>query len=142
MILIDLNVLLDVVQKREPHYRVSAAVVEAVVQGATEGMLPAHAATTLHYIVGRYQDRKTANGVVDWLLRYFAVAPVGREELLRARALGWTDFEDAVVAASAESGGCRAIVTRNVKDFPGSPVEVVTPEEYLMGPDGPGMPPA
>ncbi|MFA9462253.1 PIN domain-containing protein [Thiohalorhabdus methylotrophus] len=135
MILVDLNVLLDVIQQREPYYRASAAVVEEVIHGKTTAALPAHAVTTLYYIVGRYRDREAAEGVVDWLLRYFSVAAVGRAELLRTRALGSPDFEDAVVAASAEAEGCGAIVTRNVKDFPGSPVEVMTPEEFLMGPE-------
>ncbi len=132
MILIDLNVLLDVVQQRQPHYRASAAVLEDVIHAKTPGTLPGHAITTLHYLIGRYQSAAVADQAVDWLLRYFAVAPVGRAELLRARAFGWADFEDAVVAAAAESAGCEAIVTRNVRDFAGSPVPAVTPEEYLL----------
>ncbi|MEF8794717.1 PIN domain-containing protein [Thiohalorhabdus sp.] len=113
-------------------HRASAAVVEEDIHGETTAALPAHAVTTLYYIVGRYRDREAAEGVVDWLLRYFSVAPVGRDELLRARSLGWPDFEDAVVAAAAEAQACRAILTRNVKDFPGGPVAAVTPEEHLM----------
>ena len=57
---------------------------------------------------------------------------IGRTELLRARALGWADFEDAVVAAAAEAAGCHRILTRNVRDFVRSPVLAVTPEEFLM----------
>ena len=96
-----------------------------------EGGLAAHGLTTVHYLVRRYQDGPTADGAVDWLLRYFTILGVGQEELVRARGLGWHDFEDAVVAAVAEASGCVAIVTRNVKDFAGSPVEALTPEEYL-----------
>lgn len=132
MILIDLNVLLDVIQRRKPGYRGSAAALEQVVGGDTAGCLPAHAFTTLHYIVGGYQDRATADRTVDWMLRYFEVVPAGREVMLRARTLGWDDFEDAVVAAAAESAGCDAIVTRNVKDFRDSPVPAWTPEEFLL----------
>lgn len=132
MILIDLNVLLDVLQKREPHYRASAAVLENVIHGRIKAFLAAHAMTTVHYLVSRYQTTTTANQTVDWLLGYFAIAPVDRAELLRARALDWTDFEDAVIAAAAESCGCHTIVTRNVKDFPNSPVAVCTPDEFLL----------
>jgi predicted nucleic acid-binding protein len=132
VILVDLNVLLDVVQKREPHYRASAAVLETVIHGEVVAALAAHAVTTVHYIVGRYQNRDMADQAVDWLLRYFTVVPVGRAELLRARGLGWPDYEDAVVAAAAEAAGCEAVVTRNVKDFHNSPVEAWTPDEYLL----------
>jgi hypothetical protein len=42
------------------------------------------------------------------------------------------DFEDAVVAGAAERGACDCIVTRNVADsFLGSPVRILTPEEFL-----------
>ncbi|MES1937481.1 type II toxin-antitoxin system VapC family toxin [Salinisphaera hydrothermalis] len=131
MILIDLNVVLDVVQKREPHYTASAAVMGRVTDGRVAACLPAHAFTTLHYLVSRHQTETTANRVVDWLLRYFEVAGTTSRELRRARALGWPDFEDAVVAAAAESHSCTHIVTRNVRDFSDSPVLALTPEEFL-----------
>ncbi len=133
MILLDLNVLLDVIQNRAPYYSASAAVLDHVVQQRVEAVVPAHAFTTLHYIVGRYQNITAAAMVMDWLLTHFGVASIRREELVRARALGWTDFEDGVVAAAAESSGCAQIVTRNVRDFRGSPVPAVTPEEFLIG---------
>lgn len=136
MILLDLNVVLDVLQKRDPHYRASAAVLETVIRGQEGAALPAHAFTTIHYIVGRYRTTGEANDAVDWLLRHLAVAEVGRDELLRARQIGFRDFEDAVVAAAAEAAGCTAIVTRNVRDFRDSPVSALTPEEYLLSQDG------
>lgn len=132
MILVDLNVILDVVQKREPHYRSSAAVLEKVIEGEVAGMLPAHAVTTAHYVVDRYGSPTAANRAVDWLLKYFAIVPVGHAELKRARVLGWPDFEDAVVAVSAEAAKCKAIVTRNVRDFRDSPIAPLTPDEYLL----------
>ncbi len=135
MILVDLNVVLDVIQKREPHYSASAAVLDRIVQRQVDASLPAHAFTTLYYVVEKYQSSSAAQRVVDWLLMHFGVAPVGREELIRARALGWDDFEDAVVAAAAESNGSSLIVTRNVRNFAGSPVTAVTPEEFLVGLD-------
>lgn len=133
MILLDTNIVLDVIQRREPHYQASAAVMDLIVRHRIDGALPAHAITTVHFIVSRYQNRKIAAQAIEWLLSHFAVASVGKPEMLRAQALGWSDFEDAVVAAAAESIGCDAIVSRNVRDFNGSPVMTVTPEEYLLG---------
>jgi len=83
------------------------------------------------FIVNRYQDQATASKVIGWLLDWFHVAAIGKTELMRAHTLGWPDFEDAVVAAAAESSGCEVVVTRNVRDFRDSPVPAVTPEEYL-----------
>ena len=77
-----------------------------------------------------------ASQVIDWLLARFEVAPVGRTELIRAQSLAWADFEDAVVAAAAETLGCEVIVTRNIRDFAGSPVAVDTPEESMLAVSG------
>ncbi|WP_227368893.1 PIN domain-containing protein [Halomonas sp. M20] len=133
MILLDTNVVLDVIQRREPHYKASSAVMDRIIRRKTAGALSAHAITTVHFIIARHQNRNVAAQAVQWLLKHFTVAAVGKPELLRAQALGWSDFEDAVVAAAAESSDCSTILSRNVRDFAGSPILVVTPEEYLLG---------
>ena len=114
-----------------PHYQASATVLDRIVRRQIAAALPAHAMTTVHFIVHRYQDQATASKVIGWLLAWFNVAAVGKAELMRAHTLGWSDFEDAVVVAAAESSGCAVVVTRNVRDFRDSPVPAVTPEEYL-----------
>mgnify|MGYP006276651663 FL=1 len=131
MILVDLNVVLDVVQARDPHYEASASVLDRIVSERDKGAIAAHAVTTVHYLVARYRDRKTADQTVGWLLRYFQIATVGEKALRRANVLAWPDFEDAVVAAAAEFAGCTCIVTRNVKGFEKDPLPAYTPEEYL-----------
>lgn len=131
MILVDLNVVLDVVQARAPHQAASARVLDRIVSKQDKGALAAHAVTTVHYLVSRYRDRKTADRTIGWLLRHFQIATVGDNELRRAHALAWPDFEDAVVAAAADSAECSCIVTRNVKDFKKDPVPAFTPEEFL-----------
>jgi len=130
---IDLNVVLDVVQRREPHYAASAALLSQVVEGRVTGALPAHAFTTLHYLVHRFAGRDQAGELVDWLLHHFEVAEAGKAELLHARKLGFADFEDAVVAACAARVAADLIITRNLADFRDSPVPPATPEEFLAG---------
>jgi len=131
MILVDLNVVLDVVQQRQPHYTASAAVLEQIVAGQVTACLPVHAFTTLHYLVQRYQNNTKADSFTAWLLKYFRVAETSHQNLIQAQLLGWTDFEDAVVAIAAEAATCTQIVTRNVQDFKDSPVPAMTPLEYL-----------
>lgn len=135
MILLDTNVVLDVVQKRNPYYRASALVLDRVLRKEVMGALPAHVVTTIHFLVSRHQSADTASRVVEWLLGRFSIATVGKPELRRAQALRWTDFEDAVVAAAAETSDCDTIITRKVQDFRASPVTALTPEEYLLGLD-------
>lgn len=132
MILIDLNVLLDILQERRPHFQASSAVIDRTLADDVGAFIPSHAVTTIHHLVAKYGSRRSANRAVDWLLKHFQVAAVDSRVLTRARALDWPDFEDAVVAAAAESHHCSLIITRNVSDFRDSPVSARTPEEYLL----------
>jgi predicted nucleic acid-binding protein len=131
MILVDLNVILDVVQKREPHYGASAAHLDLVAGGSIKAMISAHCFTTIHYIIERYQGPEPANRTVDWLLVNFQVGQVGKAELSHARLQNWNDFEDAVTAAVAEAAGCHYIVTRDLSGFLKSKTRFLSPEEYL-----------
>ncbi len=50
-ILFDTNVVLDVLLDRQPYVEASAAAGADVETGISEGMLAAHAVTTIHYLV-------------------------------------------------------------------------------------------
>jgi predicted nucleic acid-binding protein len=131
-VMLDLNILLDVVQRREPFYAASAEVLSQVIEESNVACLPGHALTTLHYIVAKYADQEQANALVDWLLAHLEVVAQDRSQFVRARTLEITDFEDAALASAAEASGCELIVTRNVADFSSSPIPAVTPEEFLL----------
>jgi predicted nucleic acid-binding protein len=130
-LMLDLNVMLDVLQRREPFFKYSAGVLSRVVKREDSGCIPSHALTTIHYVMRKYDSRERANEVVDWVLAHLEVIPQDKAVFFRARGLGLSDFEDAAVASAAEAAACDRIVTRNVVDFSGSPVPAVTPEEFL-----------
>lgn len=128
-VLLDLNLLLDVVQHRVPHYEASAQVLSCARRGEITATIPAHAVTTLFYVLRKASGQAVAETTTDWLLQHFEIARTDKAVLAAARALPMPDFEDAVVAASA--AGCQFIVTRNVADFAGSPVPAITPTALL-----------
>jgi predicted nucleic acid-binding protein len=84
-IIIDLNVLLDVIQKRLPHYDASAKALSRVLNGEVDGVLPGHAVTTIYYIVAKYADRSRADGAVDWMISHFDVEAAGRVDFVQGR---------------------------------------------------------
>lgn len=65
------------------------------------------------------------------LLSSMGVASLDGEVLQRALALPIADFEDACQVAAADRAGVEAIVTRNVSDFQGSPVPLLTPVQLV-----------
>ena len=126
-IMIDLNVLLDVIQKREPHFTASGKILSLAAKRKISGHIPAHALTTIHYIVAKYAGPAKAGQTVDWMLSTMKVVPAGHKEFIRARGLDMLDFEDAVVASSAEAGHCEYILSRNTSDFTNSRIPALYP---------------
>lgn len=127
-VLFDTNVVLDVLLDRQPHVEASAAAWAAVETGKLEGMLAAHAVTTIHYLVRKELGNTQTKRIISAILRVFGVAAVDSVVMQEALQLPFSDFEDAVTAAAARSAGCDCIVTRNPKGFRGSPVRILLPE--------------
>ena len=130
-ILFDTNVVLDVLLDRQPYVEASAAAWAVVETSILEGMLAAHAVTTIHYLVRKERGHLKARRIVSAILRVFGVAAVDGAVIQEALQLPFSDFEDAVTAAAARVAGCECIVTRDPKGFRGSPVLSLTPEGLL-----------
>jgi predicted nucleic acid-binding protein len=127
-ILFDTNVVLDVLLDRQPYVEASAAAWAAVETGIVEGLLAAHAVTTVHFLVRKEKGNIKAKRIISAILSVFGVATVDSVVIQEALQLPFSDFEDAVTAAAARVAGCECIVTRDPKGFRGSPVRSLTPE--------------
>lgn len=127
-ILIDTNVILDVLLDRHPHIMASAAVWAAVETGRAEGVLAAHAITTVHYLIRKELGVAAARRVLAALLRVFRVATVDDAVIHDALAAEYPDFEDAVTASAARLAGCDLIVTRDPKGYRSSAIPALAPE--------------
>ncbi len=130
-ILVDTNVVLDVLLDRQPHAERSAEIWKAIETGALEGLLAAHAITTIHYLIQKELGVTKAKRLISQILRVFRVAAVDGTVIEEALSLSLLDFEDAVTASAAQSLECDYIVTRDPKGFRGSPVRPLTPEAAL-----------
>ena len=130
-VLFDVNVILDVLLDRQPHAEASAVAWAAVETGMAEGLLAAHAVTTIHYLIRKEKGAVRAKAIVSAVLRVFDVAPVDPTVIHEALQLSCSDFEDAVTAAAARLARCDYIVTRDPRGFRGSPVPSLTPDAVI-----------
>jgi predicted nucleic acid-binding protein len=129
--LIDLNVILDVLQRREPFYESSAGVLAVAETGLVEGWVAAHSLTTLFYLLARYQSAEQARVTLTDLLTFLSVAAVDHEVIEQALNLPYPDFEDAVQMMAAVRSRVQYLVTRNVRDYRLGPLPVLRPVELL-----------
>lgn len=130
-VLLDTNVVLDVLLQRGPHVADSAAVLSVVESGVVTGLISATTVTTIYYLVEKALGAGRARKHVDTLLSICEVAPVTEEVLREALALGFADYEDAVLHEAARRARAQGIVTRDQRGFRRADLAVYTPAELL-----------
>ncbi len=129
--LIDLNVILDALQRRESFFKASARTLVLAEQRHFRGMWAAHSITTLFYLYAKDQSSAAARVAITDLMQFLKVAPVGQRVIETALALPYRDFEDAVQMASAIYVSADYLITRNIADFKAGPIPALMPAEFL-----------
>ena len=131
-VLIDTNVILDILQKREPIFTDSYRALRRSLENDAECLISASAATDIFYALRKsLGSAQQAKEHIDQLAQVVSFADVQGMDIHTALMRAMPDFEDAVVDAVAERSGASYILTRNIKDFTGSVVPAILPADFL-----------
>lgn len=130
-VLIDANLLLDVLQRRDPHYRESSLIWKLCETGQITGCVLTLTFANLVYIMRKELTPEKIEEVLRNLMLIFQFTELAPEDLVHGAKAKWGDFEDALQSAAAERIHANYILTRNVRDFKHSEITVLTPAEFL-----------
>ncbi len=130
-VFLDTNILLDIIEQRMPHYTASLAVLERGDDLNFELFVAWHGLATVFYITARKQGEAEATNMIRNLLTCATVSTVGHDEAQQALGYGITDYEDALQAAAANACAASWVVTRDAAGFTGSPVPVISPDNFV-----------
>ena len=131
-ILIDTNVIMDILQKREPFFADSYRALRKAMESDAECLISASAATDIFYMLRKaLGSAQQAKEQIEQLAQLVSFADVQGMDIHTALMRAMPDFEDAVVDAVAERNGASYILTRNIKDFAGSVVPAILPADFL-----------
>lgn len=131
-VLIDTNVILDILQKREPFFTDSYRALRRALENDAECLISASAATDIFCVLRKsLGSAQQAKEHIDQLAQVVSFADVQGMDIHTALMRAMPDFEDAVVDAMAERSGASYILTRNIKDFTGSVVPAILPADFL-----------
>ena len=127
-VLIDTNIILDFVLKREPFFGDAKLLVRLCMQGKILGFVAVHSISNMFYILRNdFPVEERRNILLDFC-KIFAVVGIDSEMVESALLNGqFVDFEDCLQVECAKSCEADYIVTRNVKDFAASSVLAVEP---------------
>ncbi|MBO4859592.1 MAG: PIN domain-containing protein [Treponema sp.] len=131
-VLLDTNITIDILTKREPDYKASVACYEKIVLEGNKAVVSTISVADVMYITRKYfsnkeEQLKKVSDFIDTL----KIAKVSAKDLKFAFSGVITDFEDALQAYCAKRYHVKYIITRNVKDYKFSPVKAITPEDFL-----------
>ena len=130
---IDTNIVLDILQKREPFFTATYQAIRRALSQNAVCLFSASSVTDVFYVLRRAtHDNTQAKHAIETLSHIVVFADVQDVDIFTALELDMRDVEDAVVSAVAERHRANYILTRNSKDYTGSPVPVLTPESFLL----------
>ena len=130
--LIDTCIVIDALQAREPFAEDAQQIFLAVANKRVMGFLTAKSAADIYYITHRHthNDHDTQR-VLSTLFGLFELLDTAGMDCRRAISSELTDYEDAMMVETALRCGMDCIVTRNLRDYEKSPVQVYAPSAFL-----------
>jgi predicted nucleic acid-binding protein len=131
-VLLDTNVVLDVLEKREKFFQHSYSVMQLAAAGSIQGFMSAGSVTDVYYIIKRsVRDAGKAKDAIVRLGALLDICDTTTSDINAALTMNIDDFEDAVIAAVAKREKADCIVTRNKEDFVNSPIPAMLPSEWM-----------
>ena len=130
-ILVDINVLLDVLCARKEFVVMSSKVWKCCETQIVEGHISALSVPNIVYILRKELDAKKTKEIIDRIGLIFTIGDLRAEDLKKAAALKYDDYEDALQSVCAERIKSDYIVTRNIRDFSGSAVPAISPTDFI-----------
>ena len=125
-VLLDTDILLDIALHRIEHFANSAAVLQWAESHPGRAAVAWHSLSNISYIL-----RPDARPFIRELLEFMDVPTAGIDAAMRALSFPMTDFEDALQASAALTFGAQYIVTRNTPDYRRSPIQAISPAQFL-----------
>ncbi len=129
--LLDTNLFLDVILKRDAHFQSSSMIWSLVSDKKLKGLISAISINNLYYILRKIIEKAIVENFVDQLLEEFEIVPLTGQVLKQARSIPNRDYEDLIQYFSAIKSNCDFIITRNKEDFPKKGIKVLNPDEFL-----------
>ena len=131
-VLVDTNIILDILEEREPFYEDSYKIIQLSLEGMLDIIMSAGAVTDVYYLMRQFlRDANKARESIFILSNLIKICNSTSNDITKALILFINDYEDAVVAAIAKREKADYIITRNEADFAGSPVPAINPAQFL-----------
>ena len=135
-VLVDTNIIVDVLQKREPWFEAGSEIFLASADERITGLITSKQACDVHFFArkifrGQENVDEKARDILSRLFSVFEVIDTLGSDCEEALTIDNGNYEDCVMLASAARLHVDCIVTRNPDHFRGSGIRVYSPDEFV-----------
>jgi len=131
-IFLDTNIIIDYLTSREPFSKMALRLFSLAENNKIRLNISAISFTTVYYVLRKTNSHEMVIKNLMLLSGLCNIIAVNRNILEQALKSNFKDFEDAVQYYSAlHNKNCKIIISRNIKDFQLSELEVMLPEEFF-----------
>lgn len=106
-LMLDTNIVLDHIGRREPFYELSRRTCLLGIVGEARTFISANMVADLFYLLRKDFGSREAQRMIEEDLSFLQVVGVSPEDVAVALAQKWNDFEDCLVARCAKKAGGR-----------------------------------
>lgn len=132
LVLIDTNVILDILEKRNPFYESSSEILSLCATKKINGCIAMHSISNIFYILRKHYSAENRRRLLLGILDFLWIANVDHENVRHALERNdFSDFEDCLQDECAMQHYADYIITRNINDFSNSNIPAITPQDFL-----------
>lgn len=137
-VLLDTNIIVDVLQQRKPWNIYGNKIFLAAACRQIDACITAKEAADIYYFAkkqlkGQENANSKARAIIAKLLSLFEAIDTLGKDCQDAIAINNSDYEDALMIASAKRSGIDCIITRNTEHFKSTNIRIMSPKEFEEG---------
>lgn len=133
VVFVDSDVILDVLERREPFYSYSAQILSLGDDKKVRLVTTSLVLANVYYLLRKHLGIGKASECLRKLRIIVDVISVNAKEVDLALNSEFSDFEDALEYFTALDNKVDFIITRNVRDYKNPKLIVLTPQQYIEG---------
>jgi predicted nucleic acid-binding protein len=128
---IDSDIILDLVQKREPHFGPAVELFTQIERNKALGFVSPLIFSNLYYILRKVESRRFALDILLRLKALLTILTINEKIIELSLSSSFIDFEDAVQYYAALENNIDYLITRNKRDYKESGSIICSAKEYI-----------
>ncbi|MDR0944003.1 MAG: PIN domain-containing protein [Ruminococcus sp.] len=130
-VLLDTNVVLDLLQKREPFYECSAEIMQRIEKAEFNCFVSVNSLSDFFYLYAKETTISQARSALAYILEKIDVGSLDGDDCKSAMNLPIKDFEDALIMQCGLKYKVDYVITRDLKLQRNGVVNTLSPIEFL-----------